>query len=110
MKRRNFIAYLGTACAASILPSRSWSAETGHSHPSVLKQAKLKITGVEIWRFRGERETVRGLTGQHQVQPLHIYPEHRPQPFQPSAEPRTATVNQTALYFKLLTNEGIEGS
>lgn len=83
------------------------------SYPSFAMQmrglpASLKITGVEIWRLEGHRQTLSGVNVQYQANPIHIYDEYRPKPYQDGkAVERTATVS--ALYLKLKTDRGVEG-
>jgi L-alanine-DL-glutamate epimerase-like enolase superfamily enzyme len=73
------------------------------------RPGKMKITSLELLRVEGERPTMAGLTGQHQVQPLHIYEEHRPKEFAESANPKPGTARATALYLRLRTDAGVEG-
>jgi L-alanine-DL-glutamate epimerase-like enolase superfamily enzyme len=97
MRRRHFLATLPAAGIPA--PVSSQPARNG----------KLKITAVEIWRVEGKREAVTGLHRQHQVQPLHIYEEHRPKPYREPAEGKQATVSTSALYLKIKTDAGLEG-
>ncbi len=98
MRRRTFFTLGGAAPLA--LPSL----EALESRPS----GRLKITAVELWRFEGHRETVTGVTGQHQVQPLHVYDDYRPKLFhEGAATPRTVGANAT--YLKIKTDQGLEG-
>jgi L-alanine-DL-glutamate epimerase-like enolase superfamily enzyme len=69
---------------------------------------RLKISAVEVWRFEGSREAITGVNRQHQVNPLHIYEEHRPKPYQDGA-PQKTKVNVAALYLKIKTDAGLEG-
>ena len=98
MRRRHFLPALPSALAA-LVPAFSQSARPG----------KLKITAVEMWRVEGKREAVAGLHRQHQVQPLHIYEEHRPKPYREPAEGKPSTVTAGALYLKIKTDAGPEG-
>ncbi|MCS7041934.1 MAG: mandelate racemase [Bryobacteraceae bacterium] len=70
--------------------------------------APHRITAVELVRLHGRRTVTPGVEGQYQVQPLHIYPEFRPQPYreQPQA-PREAPVS--AIYLSIRTDRGGEG-
>jgi L-alanine-DL-glutamate epimerase-like enolase superfamily enzyme len=92
MRRRQFFA----AAAAPALPL---PAQTN---------GKLKISAVEVWRFEGSREATTGVNRQYQANPLHIYEEHRPQPYH-DGTPGKATVNTNALYLKIKTDGGLEG-
>ena len=40
-----------------------------------------KIEAVEVWQYRGTRQTTRGKDAQYQVNPLYIYDELRPAPY-----------------------------
>ncbi|MBI4875562.1 MAG: mandelate racemase [Acidobacteria bacterium] len=97
MRRRTFFALAG---APAVLPHL----EALQSRPS----GALKIAAVEFWRLEGRRETVAGVTGQHQVQPLHVYEELRPKVFH-EGTPAPRTVNASALYLKIKTDAGLEG-
>jgi L-alanine-DL-glutamate epimerase-like enolase superfamily enzyme len=68
----------------------------------------LKLEAVEVWEYRGHRQTTRGLDAQYQVNPLYIYDELRPPPYkdQPAAAPTQAAVS--AYYIKIKA-EGLEG-
>jgi len=98
MRRRTFFTLTGAAPLA--LPRL----EALQTRPS----GRLKIAAVEFWRLEGRRETVTGTTGQHQVQPLHVYDEYRPKPFH-EGTPATRTVDTRALYLKIKTDAGLEG-
>jgi len=98
MHRRTFFTLAGAAPLA--LPAL----EALQTRPS----GKLKIAAVEFWRLEGRREIVAGVTGQHQVQPLHVYDEYRPKPFH-EGTPATRTVDARALYLKIKTDAGLEG-
>jgi L-alanine-DL-glutamate epimerase-like enolase superfamily enzyme len=97
MRRRGFLSALG---ALSIRP------------PAFAQEAPrgaLKIRGLEFWRLEGSRELMRGLHRQHQVQPLHIYEEHRPKPYRDDPQPVKEKAAVSALYLKILTDAGLEG-
>ena len=68
----------------------------------------LKIDAVEVWQFRGTRQTVRGVDSQYQVNPLFIYDELRPVPYQDSPNPMPAQVPVSAFYVRIKA-EGLEG-
>src|SRR5258708_1249353 len=73
--------------------------------PALAESKPLKITAVEIWQFRGHRETVRGADQQYQVNPLHIYDELRPKPYRDTPNPTSTNTPTTALYLKIKTDE-----
>ncbi len=96
MRRRNFL----TALAAPALPLPAFQ--------SSIEPGRLKITAVEIWRLDGHRQAETGVNRQYQVNPLHVYEELRPKPYQ-DAPPGMATVPASALYLKIKTDRGPEG-
>jgi L-alanine-DL-glutamate epimerase-like enolase superfamily enzyme len=71
--------------------------------------AGMKIAAVEVWRLEGRRETVAGIHRQHQVQPLHVYDEHRPKAYREPASGDRRTVPAQAMYLKIRTEGGLEG-
>ena len=90
MHRRKF--FLGLTAATTVPSFAAFARETNDPNPARGRDHEnMRITGVEIWRLEGDREAVRGATGQHQVQPLHIYPEHRPKPYHQSANTEKTT-------------------
>ncbi len=63
---------------------------------------------MELFRLHGRRTVTPGVEGQYQVQPLHIYPEFRPQPYREQPQPpREAPVS--AIYLSIRTDRGGEG-
>lgn len=100
MLRRHFLAALcGAPPLWNSLPAFSQGRPNG----------RPKITGVEVWRFEGRREAVAGMHRQHQVNPLHIYPEHRPTPYREPPQGKPTAVPISALYLKIRTDAGLEG-
>ena len=70
---------------------------------------QLKITDVQILRVRGAYQGTVGIQGQRQVQPLNIYPEHRPPRYVEPAEGRQGTIRKTANYLIIKTDKGLDG-
>lgn len=68
-----------------------------------------KISSVEIIRVAGRRQTLAGANSQHQVQANHIYEELRPKPYKENPSPEKRTVNASALYLSIRTEDGLEG-
>lgn len=67
------------------------------------------IKDLELIRVSGRRAFDEGdQKGQHQVNPLHIYPEHRPAEYREKTRP-AGMARATAIYLRVLTNEGVEG-
>lgn len=71
--------------------------------------ARLKITAVEVLHLEGERETLFGPNRQHQVNPLHIYDEHRPPEYRDPARADRKLVAVSAYYLRIGTDAGVEG-
>jgi len=101
MRRRDFLQHLATGTALSWLPFHSTLAAS-------LNLPDLVIAEVEVLRISGPRTATRGPTGQHQVQPLHLYPERRPPVFKES-EPRQETYTARHHYLRIRTRGGHEG-
>ncbi|MFN7920959.1 MAG: enolase C-terminal domain-like protein [Bryobacteraceae bacterium] len=90
--RRQLLASVG-------LPTLASFAQTG--------PAGMKIAAVELWQYQGKRESEGG-NRQHQVQPIHIYAEHRPKAYHEAGGVKR-TVPMTAIYIKIRTEGGLEG-
>lgn len=103
MKRRDFLQTLGAGSALAFLPL-----SMRETLAAALNLPDLVITDVEILRLSGPREITRGLTGQHQVQPLHLYPDRRPPVFRES-EARKETTTARHHYLRIRTKGGHEG-
>jgi L-alanine-DL-glutamate epimerase-like enolase superfamily enzyme len=103
MRRREFLQHAGAAGAAFALPFM-----TRESFAASQNQPDLVITEVEILRISGPRTRTRGPTGQHQVNPLHLYSDRRPQPFK-EAPPREESYDARHHYLRIRTKGGQEG-
>jgi L-rhamnonate dehydratase len=75
---------------------------------ALAETAPLKLTAVEIWELRGQRDTTRGVDQQYQVNPLDIYEDLRPKPYHDAPNPVTGKSPITALYLKIVTDAGLE--
>ena len=71
-----------------------------HAWQEKARPGKLKITGLELVRVEGERESLSGVDRQHQVQPLHVYEEHRPKEYSDSPDPKKGMSRVAALYLR----------
>ncbi len=71
-------------------------------------ESQCRIEAVEIWEYQGTREAERGVNGQYQVQPLHIYDGERPKEYRDGAATR-GPQKTTAIYLKLKASGGVEG-
>ncbi len=99
MRRRSFFSLAGAALPVTLQAYQDRAQKNG----------RLKITGVEFLRLEGRYEATTGVNRQFQVNPLHIYDELRPKPYHDGAE-GTRTVNISALYLKIKTDGGLEGT
>lgn len=93
MRRRVFLSTL-------TVPALHWAQDAAASE---------KIAAIEIWRYEGRRETRPGANRQHQVQPIHIYDEHRPKPYVEGPPAAQATQTISSVYLKIRTSGGLEG-
>ena len=92
MKRRHLLGSLALAPFA-------WGQE---------RPAKLKIDKVEFIRLEGQRSAEKGVNGQYQVNPLHVYDALRPKEYRDGTL-TTAPAKVTALYLRITTAEGVSG-
>jgi L-rhamnonate dehydratase len=77
--------------------------------PALAETKPAKIAAIEIWQVRGHVDTLRGVDQQYQVNPLFIYDELRPKPYQDAANPTAVKNTATAIYLKIKTDTGAEG-
>lgn len=100
LTRREWLA--AAAAASGVAPAlRAWQERA--------RPGAMKITALEFLRVQGERETETGVDRQHQVQPLHIYEQHRPKEYADSPTPSKTLTRPSALYLRLGTDAGLEG-
>ena len=99
MKRREFFGLAASTLPAPLLAYQDRARTNG----------KLKISAVEMWRVEGKRDTISGINRQHQVNPIHVYDEHRPKPYSEPAAGKPVTVAAGAYYLKIRTDQGLEG-
>ena len=92
MKRRHL---LGSMALAPFV----W----GQERPAI-----LKIDKVEFIRLEGQRSAEKGVNGQYQVNPLHVYDALRPKEYRDGTL-TTAPAKVTALYLRITTAEGVSG-
>ena len=69
----------------------------------------LKIEAVEVWQFRGTRQTLRGVDAQYQANPLFIYDDLRPPPYHDNPNPAAAAVPVSAFYVRIKAEGGLAG-
>src|ERR1700761_1147823 len=104
--RRNFLAG-GLAAAVAIARegvSMGQAAVPGGRAANV----PLKIDAVELMELHGRYTEQAGVNGQQQVNPLDVYDDLRPQPYQdrPSG---TKEVRTSAVYLRIRTAAGLDG-
>ncbi len=102
----------------NVLSRRAWGraalssalAAVGRSlWADVLTGSTSRISRVEIWRLEGRYTETGSGRQQHQVRPLHIYPQFRPKPFRESGSGQTRDVRVSRLYLVIGTDDGLEG-
>jgi L-alanine-DL-glutamate epimerase-like enolase superfamily enzyme len=103
MRRRDFLRHLGTGSALACLPFG-----LRESFAASMNLPDLVITEVEVLRLSGPRTVTRGVTGQFQVQPSHLYADRRPPVFK-EGEPKQETYTARHHYVRILTRGGQEG-
>ena len=96
MKRRTFLASLGAVPAVPVELSRG-------------QPGSLSIRKVEVLQLEGKLTALALRPYQHQVQPLHIYPEFRPQPISGPTELIEANRTYRALYLRISTTDDVFG-
>ncbi len=77
--------------------------------PALAETKPAKIAAIEIWQVRGHVDILRGVDQQYQVNPLFIYDELRPKPYQDAANPTAVKNAASAIYLKIKTDTGAEG-
>ena len=104
--RRAFLARTARLGWLALLPASDLT-ETVRS-TATRRRAAPRLSALEIVRFEGTRPTS-GRPWQWQVQPLHLYPDHRPDPYVPNPDPTPGTAGYGANYLFLRTDDGAEG-
>jgi L-alanine-DL-glutamate epimerase-like enolase superfamily enzyme len=103
MRRRTFL-QSAVALSGLALGPGAYAQVAAQTRPS----ARPRISEVEVLRIRGRKEGLGGVNRQHQVQPLHIYPEHRPKVYQ-DGSPQKVSERVERLYLRIRTDAGVEG-
>ncbi|MDH3648317.1 MAG: hypothetical protein OEQ53_01480 [Saprospiraceae bacterium] len=67
------------------------------------------IESFDILKVTGPYESTPGVNRQHQAQPIHIYPEYRPEPYMDDERPRTSSGRISHHYLRIRTRGGLEG-
>ncbi len=101
--RRSFIGDLATASALPLLPlaRQEQIKETENDRDAIIDQVELvKVTGPS--QFSNTNR-------QYQTQPVHIYPDHRPEPYSEPESSTTSSGTTSHHYLRIGTRGGIEG-
>ena len=69
----------------------------------------MKISEVEFVHLAGKIREMQGRNRQYQVQPLHVYPDHRPAPYREPLEAVEVARPIGAYYLRIRTDEGVQG-
>jgi hypothetical protein len=72
-------------------------------------QSDLVTEEIEVLRLVGPHQEVRGVNHQAQVQPLHLYADRQPAPYQDAAKAQTEKASLTQHYVRIRTRGGQEG-
>jgi len=103
LNRRNFFKNsLATSAVISVNPLHPLFAD------SIIEKSTPKISSVELFRLTGKFETIQK-PYQWQAQPLHVYPENQPEPYQPIENPKKTDRNYGANYLRITTDDGLYG-
>ncbi len=102
--RRQFLTAAARASAFAFLPfpARQLLTETPFSPDTIIGE-------VEIIQVTGPYTTIPGLNKQFQAQPIHIYDDLRPAPYQDNPNSKPVTSDMTQAYIRIKTKGGIEG-
>jgi L-rhamnonate dehydratase len=102
--RRDFLA----GGLAAVVTGEKASFGQAPVHPKGPADGTPKIDAVELMELRGRYTEQAGVDGQAQVNPLDVYDDLRPQPYQdrPSG---TKEVQTSAVYLRIRTAAGLDG-
>lgn len=87
---------------------RDWFGVMAGGYAALAAESRCRIEALEIWEFQGTREAERGVNGQYQVQPLHIYDALRPKEYRDAVAAK-GPQKTSAIYLKLKATGGVEG-
>ena len=87
---------------------RDWFGVMAGGYAAMAAESRCRIEALEIWEYSGTREAERGVNGQYQVQPLHIYEALRPKEYRDGVASK-GPQKTTAIYLKLKASGGLEG-
>src|SRR5688572_420818 len=104
MFRRTFIRTLGAASVSAALPLA-----TREALAQAAGQTAFVIQDIEVLRLVGSYEELHGKNHQHQVQPLHLYPDRRPPVYRDAPNAKLEAETLTQHYVRIRTRGGQEG-
>ena len=99
--------FLSRVTQTSVLACLPWPTRQLFAEPP--PNEDTLIEAVEILRVTGPYTSTQGVNRQYQVQPLHVYPELRPEPYEDSPNPTESSGTLTHDYLRIRTRGGIEG-
>lgn len=102
--RRQFLSRLSQASVLAYLPQPTLSLFAEHQDNN-----DTLIEEVEIVKVSGPYSSMRGVNGQYQVQPVHIYPDLRPAPYRDQPNPTESEGTISHHYLRIRTRGGIDG-
>src|SRR5210317_2099951 len=102
--RRKFLSQLTQASMLACIPIETRGLFQGAS-----KNPELSIEAVDVLKVSGPYTWTRGFNAQYQVQPIHIYPDARPEPYRDETDPQEVSGTLTHHYIRIRTSGGIEG-
>lgn len=102
--RRQFLHNISKASAFAFLPfsTRQLFAATPPNPDTI-------IDAIEVLRLTGPYTSVPGVNRQYQAQPVHIYPDQRPEAYKDNPNAKETTGTTTQNYLRIRTRGGIEG-
>ena len=100
--RRQFLYRLGQMSCLAFIPIE-FQAFLAEKNPG------NRIAAVEVLRITGPYESTPGVNRQYQAQPIHLYPEHRPEPYQNNPNPQIRKGSLSHHYLRIRTEDGQEG-
>ncbi len=105
MQRRTFLRNQLVTAGLLAWQPRHWLEQLQLSEQAI---RDVKITDVSIYRLQATREG-QARAWQGSVNPIHLYPDQQPTPYQKVDQPKTTTYTQMAHYLSIKTNDAVEG-
>ena len=106
MNRREFLGRQAVLAAGVLVWSPAFHLRARHLPPRAVDN--VRITDLKLYKLRAE-VTGTESAWQGSVQPLHIYPEHRPAQYQPVDNPGEYTGTTERNYLEVVTDDGVKG-